>query len=77
MSCNPKQCPVCGNKSDLEGGIVYTFFVPSSKYSISCENCGCSTRHCNTEEDAEAAWQKMCEMRSAKRGPKENTPTFG
>lgn len=61
-----KTCPVCGNKSDLEDGIVYTFFVPSGKYSISCENCGCSTRHYDTEEDAEAAWQKMCEMRSAK-----------
>ena len=63
MTNKPKQCPVCGTKSDLEGGVVYDYFLSTGKYAIRCENCGCSTDLFNTEEDAEAAWNKMCEMK--------------
>ena len=54
------QCPVCGTKGNVEGGIVYTNFVLTDKYSISCEHCGCSTKHYDTKEDAKAAWERMC-----------------
>lgn len=63
MTNELKQCPVCGAKDDAEDGIIYTYFVLTDKYSISCEHCGCSTVQCLTEKDAEAAWNKMCEMK--------------
>lgn len=62
MIIESKQCPVCGAESALEGGIVYVYFPSTEKYAIRCENCGCSTTQCETEKEAEDAWEKMCEI---------------
>ena len=63
MKLTNNMCPVCGQEIHEEGGIIYNYFPKIDKTSVCCENCGCSTDLFNTEEDAEAAWNKMCEMR--------------
>ena len=47
-----KSCPHCNGN----GRIVSVSGFKSDRYKIICEQCGASTRECETEQEAVSAW---------------------
>lgn len=49
-----KHCPHCNGS----GRIVSVSGFKSDRYRVVCEECGASTRECETEQEAVSAWNR-------------------